>query len=479
VRCRAATLAAFLVLLTSAAAASADSISVSVDPATPTGGLPYRVTASGTSSGGEDAYVAIGPDNSCPPEQGQSFYNVFHAPVDAGSYAVTSPDLTIPHGSYFVCAWLESEDPQIAPTDTYGPVPLTVANGNSVSLSVSPAPADGLPVTVTATGVTDESSQVWINQKPAGGSACAATPAADDGTQLGSGTPNQNPWSISARTTLTQGGWLLCAWLAGDSSGPVLASTSLQVEAKPFSGSISMPASFTLTDPHRTHLPVSWHMNAPRDLFVNVSRQVGATCPPRFADIPENDRHDPLGFSGGIWGHEIGFGGDATFDPDGSYDLDLTDYLVNPLTGYLVPGTYTVCSWLADDVYNGDHTLAGPVSTTITVPASAGGPKPKVGPSILSFSSMFWTGHRRSHLDIVLSAKATIIVRLDRVTGRNHHRWGTRRFKGHRGKNHLVFRGWRGHLFTLGRYALYITARSGKLGSRLGPVYFTISPIRR
>jgi hypothetical protein len=235
----------------------------------------------------------------------------------------------------------------------------------------------------------------------------------------------------------------------------------------PFHGTISLPAPFQITAARRASVPVAFHLNAPRRLWMTVSPTL-ASCAPSFN---RERASDPLGEPGFdlIGTSEYLVPGSntevATLLPNGSDDVNIRP-LVTGLFGQLVPGRYRICAWLANDNH-GAVTDVGPVSTTVTVPSSVGsgsGGRAPI-PTINGYDWRIDAAHVL-WLTVWTNGRAAIVLTLYRYTGHRPHTVATLTLKGRKGVNHFVIRRWHGHRLGSGRFAISMWTKVGKRRGR-------------
>jgi hypothetical protein len=450
-------------------------------------GQPFSFTIDATladpSSG---SYVFVGVETAsagCPSQEADAIYsngedpstNPF--PITAAGPAALAP------GAYVLCAWLANPG-NAADVFDFKSAAFTVGPGGTIALSFSPTPADNVWLKVVAAGTSDVAGQLSGSYKRAGPTAtCTPTPDADTGQFVsfpyggtdGSGSIAAGQYRVfDDGLQIPAGSWLMCDWLL-DAGGDVVARGSQQLTVGPFHGTISLPPPFTVTSPEQATVPVAFHLNAPRRLWMTLSTTV-VKCAPAFS---EQNGIDPFAYPGfdqiGRRDHVV----EGTTNvmtagllPDGTENVDIRG-LITDLFGALVPGRYHVCAWLANDD-KGAQTDAGPVSTTVTVPAAAGsGAGPPPIPSITGYDWKFNAAHVL-RLKIWLSGKAKILVTLTRSPSGRGRRLATLAFDGHPGVNRFVIRSWHGIRLGPGRYAISLRTQIGHRRSPPRTFAFTL-----
>jgi len=446
---------------------------------TPPAGLPSSFTLEANlKEPAEGAYVSVGLEGAgtpCPSEPAEAFYRngvegganplVVHAEVPALS-----------RGSHVLCAWLSKHDNGAEIFDSASAA-FTVGDGGTVAVSFSPAPVDGLWVTINTAGTSDVAGKAFVRYEPvAPGARCPAIPESEWGTDVpmafggsdGAGSIAPGPYGVfDAGVPLGAGSYLFCSWLYSRAE-LLLASNAQIVTAGPFHGSISLPGPLTVTTAAAAWVPVGFQLDAPRRLWMTLQRS-GASCPASFSQRPAG-AYSPL--QGGF--EQIGRSEQVVpgtsnnvapvLKPSGSFDVDVRP-VVTGFFGELIPGTYRVCAWLANDEL-GARTDAGPVATTLTIPGAgrASGGQPPI-PAIASYS---WKidARRTLRLKLTLTGKATIVVTLYRGAGRHKRKLATVAFNGHRGINKLTIRRWHGRALRPGRYTISLLTRVGHRQSR-------------
>lgn len=291
--------------------------------------------------------------------------------------------------------------------------PTLASAASSLSFSLSPNPVvDGTSATVTASGSSDQSGDVWISDHGSGAAACPSDPSQDPGALI-SADAVSGSYSVQQQHTPTGvGEHTLCGWLMPYSvgSGTPLATGSIQFSVSPQSGTLT----FTVV-PGQT-ITAHYSVNAPMALFVDLRPESEGPCavnragePAGASDLAGNPFEDPNG-------NQLGF----------NFDNLSPMYSPGSITyqaGFENPGTYRVCGWLQRSVsappYDSTPVVAGPATTTFTVTSSGvGGPSGPVrrgrgwdsqhrritittqGNQIIS---IYWTAHFRCARTVYLN----------------------------------------------------------------------------
>jgi hypothetical protein len=241
--CVLASLFALMTLLICSGSALADSASISVTTTTgqsdPAAGVPRLFSVSGTTVGGtannpEELFVKYrAPGGSpCGPTPGS----------DPGSYVTANGETNFSYGlfdggdtvngsfnpsfnfqqavnwgapgTYVFCIWLTT-DSSMPVTPYTQQITFRPATG-TITASVNPVtPAPGQQATITITGTSEASENVYATIRSAGGQPCATTFAADSGQSLVDGVGVNGTFTTPATTSpLTAGTYLICLWLA-------------------------------------------------------------------------------------------------------------------------------------------------------------------------------------------------------------------------------------------------------------------------
>lgn len=450
-------------------------------------GQPFSFTIDATladpSSG---SYVFIGVESAgagCPSQEADAIYSGGEDPSTNPFPITAAGPATLAPGAYVLCAWLANPG-NAADVFDFKSAAFTVGPGGTIALTFSPTPADNVWLKVVASGTTGVAGQLSGTYKPAGPtSSCAPTPDNDTGHFFsfpyggtdGGGSIAAGRYGVfDDGLQIAAGNWLICDWLL-DLGGNVVATGSQSLTVGPFRGTISLPAPFVVTSPKRAMVPVSFHLNAPRRLWMTLSTTV-VKCAAAFSD---QDGVDPFGYPGfiEIGRHDHVVQGTtnvvtAGLLPDGTENVDIRPLVTN-LFGALVPGRYQVCAWLANDD-KGAQTDVGPVSTTVTIPGSAGsGGEPPPIATITGYDWKFDAAHVL-RLKIWLNGKAKILITLTRTRGGSRRRIASLTFDGHPGVNRFVIRRWHGLRLGPGRYAISLRTQVGHRRSPARTFAFTL-----
>lgn len=121
-------------------------------------------------------------------------------------------------GDFLFCIWL-AETSSTSATPFSQTVTFRAPNG-SISATVNPvSPKTDEPATVTITGASESSANVYGKIRRSGGASCATSFGADPGSSLISGEPVNGAFSLTRTTTQQEaGGYVICLWLANSSS---------------------------------------------------------------------------------------------------------------------------------------------------------------------------------------------------------------------------------------------------------------------
>jgi hypothetical protein len=224
-----ASLVATLALLVSAAAALADSASISVTAADgspdPVAYIARVFTISGTASAGKYLYVKHRPVGGAPcapsaySDSGR-LTTGFYGSSAADSFAIQRVWTWDAPGNWTFCMWLASSETAITT-----PIAQTITfrtPGAQVGVSLRPSvPKVGERAQVTIAGATEAPRRIWAKVRPGPGAACAPTYDLDSGQSLIDGWDADGAFDAKRYTTQSSPGqYLICAWLAGSSFDP-------------------------------------------------------------------------------------------------------------------------------------------------------------------------------------------------------------------------------------------------------------------
>ncbi len=443
--------------------------------------FPFTVEASVENPLGGYLTVAVESAGSECPAQPTGFYK---NGIEPGGFPVTENAPPLARGSYVLCAWLSNPENAESVYDSRS-LAFTVSDGGTIALSFSPTPVDGLWLTITATGSSAAAGHVIATYKPsAPGAGCAGMPQADTGLPVGFargvgggyGGVAAGSYSIAARdATLALGSYLFCTWLI-DEGERLLTASSQVVSVGPFRGSISLPAPFTITSAAHAKVPVSFVLNAPRRLWVTILLG-GSTCAPSFHERLGSSAFPYPGFEQIGRAERVLPGTEELvreLQPAGTFDVDVRGNVTNLFTGQLIPGSYRVCAWLANDDV-GAQTDFGPVATTVTVAggSSAGAGGGAAVPYVQGYEYRFDAAHTL-RLKVWLTGKATLVITLYRGAGRHKRRLATITTAAHRGLNKITLRRFHGRRLKRGRYTISLYTRVGHRRSPARSFVFTL-----
>jgi hypothetical protein len=217
--------------------AFADSATISVTntagQSDPAASLPRVFTVSGTTAGSEGIFIAYrqlgGP--ACAPtfdtDQGKQFedfgdeYNSSGNPpthtVNGAFNFQTASYWTTP-GTFTFCIWFAASGSTIST-----PITQTITfrkPAGTITATISPVtPTPNEQATVTVTGTSEASQNVYATIDVAGGAGCAPTYATDPGSSLIDGQSVDGPFSIPETVTEDNAGnYIVCLWLASSDS---------------------------------------------------------------------------------------------------------------------------------------------------------------------------------------------------------------------------------------------------------------------
>jgi len=233
-----AVLAALVGVLAVSAVAHADTANIVVSQnaggaSDAAAGLPRVFTLSGVSSAAARVYVksrAVGGAPCAATAYGDSGNDLgagsFYGSAVNGAFTIQEPITWRYGGSAFMfCIWIASSSDSITT-----PIAVTITFRvpvGTISSTVSPAaPGPNQAATVTVAGASEANQLVFATYRAAGaGATCAATFSDDrntnDSTTLIDGTAANGAFSIPVPVTWTAAGqYLICLWLADDSSDP-------------------------------------------------------------------------------------------------------------------------------------------------------------------------------------------------------------------------------------------------------------------
>ena len=128
-------------------------------------------------------------------------------------------------GSEVFCIWLAENEKTIVNTPITQTITFRAPTG-TITATVSPTtPSPAQQFTVTITGASEASEEVFATLRPAGGAACAPTFQADSGQGLVNGQNVNGSFSIQSTASESNAGtYLVCLWLADSaSSTPAIA----------------------------------------------------------------------------------------------------------------------------------------------------------------------------------------------------------------------------------------------------------------
>ncbi|HEV7772516.1 MAG TPA: hypothetical protein VGO48_04400 [Conexibacter sp.] len=157
----------------------------------------------------------------------------------------------------------------------------------TLSITVGPDPVETITTQLGVTGTADSTSNdVQLKVKPAGGPACGANPAADEGSRYIFSSTHAGPFAQSTNWTPTAAGsYLACAWIVDNTQdgSPVIATASVTVAVRQPHLVLSILAP-TLVSPGRTfQIATTAQAEARRSVYVSVVPDTGRGCPANFA----------------------------------------------------------------------------------------------------------------------------------------------------------------------------------------------------
>lgn len=341
--------------------AYADSLNLTVTQSTDAGVV---VTATGSTSDPMGAVLGVQYFSSgaggCPTDPGAGTQIAPNGTVvnPGGQFNVSSSmPVSVPLGSYVLCGWLTGNSSPMMTTATAPATNFTVTPADTMSLGLPSNPIEGEQLNLTASGTAyDANAAVYATYKPAGGS-CASTPQADAGTLSDSDDPVSGQYSTNAvfSQTFDSGSYLVCAWLVDSNTNQLLAQASTTLTVGPLDATLRLAAPSEVDLDEQFPLNISATLNAGITVLATadiVPDRTGTSCAP-------NPDGEPTSATPALNGEQL----NDTQVPAGTVS---TSDGTGQISAY---GRYLVCAWLLDgwSQSNTPATVAGPISTTVTV----------------------------------------------------------------------------------------------------------------
>jgi hypothetical protein len=217
-------LAATTALLAGAGAAMANSVAISVTTGTgqsdPVAHVPRVFNISGSVTGTQRLYIKVRAAGgaACAPsaitDPGRWLSGFAGDPIVSGAFAFQQVMTWDASGAWAFCYWLAPSDSAIA-----APLTQTIAfrpPSGTIDATISPlVPKPDQYAKITIGGSTEAPSQVFAKTRPVG-APCAATYAADPGTDLRNGEDVEGTYATYPQTSRSKvGQYVICMWLMG------------------------------------------------------------------------------------------------------------------------------------------------------------------------------------------------------------------------------------------------------------------------
>jgi hypothetical protein len=250
------------------AASAAQTVGVSVAPASPIDGTATTVTVTGSSDTGGSVYVALdsaGATCGSNPSNDPGSAVISGDSVGGPTYTDVGT-LTPAEGSYVLCAWLmpTGDDGSGVPLAGPSSTPLTVQPLQAtVTLTAPVSVSYQQPIPVTIDWQADATGSVLVDILPASYGPCTADPA-DEPQYIGwlsgqDGYTNNDPIGQDATSGTNQylagefaaGTYQLCAWAEEPSGSVVAGPVSLDVQM------LTLPGSRIYSGRTTQHLPLA------------------------------------------------------------------------------------------------------------------------------------------------------------------------------------------------------------------------------
>lgn len=211
-------------------------------------------------------------------------------------------------------------------------------------------PAVDVGRTMSVTGNSAVSKQLYVKVRPAGGAACAPSASSDAGTTSYYGSFSGDSFfgeSVDGNFTRrrtgtwdTPGSFTFCIWLASSSSVPATPFTQVVTFRRP-TGSISATvAPISPQAGQAATVTISGSSEAPKEVYAKIRPAGGAPCATSYTA----DSGTGLVYSASVNGA----------------------FTVTQTTTQSSAGEYLICLWLADSASDGAP-VAGPQPATFTV----------------------------------------------------------------------------------------------------------------
>jgi hypothetical protein len=161
------------------------------------------------------------------------------------------------------------------------------ASAATLAITSAPDPVESITTQIGLAGTLETDDQrVVLTVKQAGGPACGANPAADDGSQAISMHPGVGPYALTANWTFHDAGsYLLCGWVTDTSRNPevVLGTTSQTLAVRIPHLSLSIAAPATILRGRTFQIGTTAQTEAERQVEVALLRDTGRGCPANWA----------------------------------------------------------------------------------------------------------------------------------------------------------------------------------------------------
>jgi PASTA domain len=239
-------------LFVSVAAASADSLGITVATATPEQAVPVTLQLSGSTAHGASLLAVARPaggiacqptyesDQTAAAGANRTLFDYGEADENPGSFSEQATYKPQNPGSYLVCAWLQSTNG--ANAVTAGPISATFSARSpqvaqlTVALASNARPRQGFQIAYTTQ--TDQDLNLYSVAKRAGGLPCAASyeleqqqnQVEDVIYDYGEAQVFGGPTTTTATTTEDKAGpYVICTWVEGPNNDEVDAATSTPI----------------------------------------------------------------------------------------------------------------------------------------------------------------------------------------------------------------------------------------------------------
>lgn len=338
--------------------ASSDSLTLSVAPGANDAPNGMATTASWTLANPGHSYtvaVHYAQGGGCAPDPfsdgGTALPSLDGTDPSTGPSA-TGYDQLLP-ATWTLCAWLLDNNLGPAVTAT-AHVIVTVASADTLGLTISPTAIEGRTVLINATGTNYDRGALLALHQSAGPGGCGTSPQTDPGIEVVSGVApgGTGPYTalLSNTSIFSRGTWRLCAWLADQATGTVLAAAEQVITVPGIGAHLSFSAPGSIAK--QAYFPFTFHITMPADIPVTAivdafDKAHRKSCPaaPQSAssanELINQDVNDTTTSTGSI-----------------------------AITGNFTPswsGGVLLCGWLQDGWSVAVHppVVAGPVAATV------------------------------------------------------------------------------------------------------------------